>query len=255
MGACFLYGNGGGGGGLNFKVVGGTAQPESPKENTIWVKTDVAIPMCHFRAETNPSWAEPEGTVFITSSTVPVNTYIDVIKENPKKIAIFLQLLGCIQYSAGAWRKRDAYVYKGGVWVQFSKVITNYYLYNMGDTCDSITGGWTSTYNATVTNGTSSMTIRANGSYKAGGATTVNAIDVSDFDTLIFNGSLVSGTGFSDFVIRLMKNGTVKASVTSGANVSLDISSLTGAHTVEIYCANGQSSGRAITVSKVYLTK
>ena len=30
---------GGGGGGLNFKIVGGTTEPTSPKENTIWVNT------------------------------------------------------------------------------------------------------------------------------------------------------------------------------------------------------------------------
>ena len=39
---------GGSGGGLNFKVVGGTSAPASPKENTIWVNTDTAIPSWHF---------------------------------------------------------------------------------------------------------------------------------------------------------------------------------------------------------------
>ena len=28
---------------LNFEVIGGTAQPENPKENTIWVNTDQEI--------------------------------------------------------------------------------------------------------------------------------------------------------------------------------------------------------------------
>lgn len=35
--------NVGGGAGLNFKVVGGTSAPASPKENTIWVNTDDEI--------------------------------------------------------------------------------------------------------------------------------------------------------------------------------------------------------------------
>ena len=39
---------GGAGGGLNFKVVGGTSTPASTKENTIWVNTDTAIPSWHF---------------------------------------------------------------------------------------------------------------------------------------------------------------------------------------------------------------
>lgn len=42
---CFVHGNClnfiSGGAGLNFKVVGSTAQPASPKENTIWVDTTV----------------------------------------------------------------------------------------------------------------------------------------------------------------------------------------------------------------------
>ena len=31
------------GGGLNFKIVGGTTEPTNPKENTVWINTDVDI--------------------------------------------------------------------------------------------------------------------------------------------------------------------------------------------------------------------
>ena len=41
---------GGAGGGLNFKVVGGTSAPASPKENTIWVNTSTAITSWDFSA-------------------------------------------------------------------------------------------------------------------------------------------------------------------------------------------------------------
>lgn len=41
----------GGGNPLNFKVVGGTSAPASPKENTIWVNTDTAIAGWHFGAD------------------------------------------------------------------------------------------------------------------------------------------------------------------------------------------------------------
>ena len=34
---------GAGGGGIDIEVVGGTNQPASPKENTIWVNTDAEI--------------------------------------------------------------------------------------------------------------------------------------------------------------------------------------------------------------------
>lgn len=42
-----------GGAGLNFKIVGGAARPQNPKENTIWINTDTAIGEYVFRAEPN----------------------------------------------------------------------------------------------------------------------------------------------------------------------------------------------------------
>ncbi|MBQ5841371.1 MAG: hypothetical protein IIW40_05395, partial [Clostridia bacterium] len=42
-----------GGMGLNFKVVGGTVQPENPRENMLWINTDVDIESWTFAAE-NP---------------------------------------------------------------------------------------------------------------------------------------------------------------------------------------------------------
>lgn len=38
------------GDGLNFEVVGGTTQPANPKENTIWINTDVEITRWYFSA-------------------------------------------------------------------------------------------------------------------------------------------------------------------------------------------------------------
>lgn len=41
---------GGGGSGLNFRVLGGTSQPASPKENDIWVNTNTAVHSWDFSA-------------------------------------------------------------------------------------------------------------------------------------------------------------------------------------------------------------
>jgi hypothetical protein len=49
MGKGFKHG-GGGGSDLNFKVVGGTSAPSSPKENTIWVNTNTEISSWDFSA-------------------------------------------------------------------------------------------------------------------------------------------------------------------------------------------------------------
>lgn len=47
----FVIRRGGGGAALNFNVVGGTSAPSSPKQNTIWVNTNTAIPSWSFGAD------------------------------------------------------------------------------------------------------------------------------------------------------------------------------------------------------------
>ena len=43
MATIIRVGGGGGKAGIDLTVVGGTTQPENPKNNTIWVKTETAI--------------------------------------------------------------------------------------------------------------------------------------------------------------------------------------------------------------------
>ena len=64
---------GGGSGGLNFTVVGGTTAPSNTKENMIWVNTSTKITSYIFSA-TQPTGSA--GMVWIptgTSSTVEFN--------------------------------------------------------------------------------------------------------------------------------------------------------------------------------------
>lgn len=94
---------------LNFKVVGGTTQPETAKENTIWIDTDEKITGWVFSA-TAPSSAEP-GTVWIstgTSSTVEFNAL--------KKNDIQVYPLSAKQYISGAWVEKSAKSFINGAW-------------------------------------------------------------------------------------------------------------------------------------------
>lgn len=256
--------SGGGGSDLNYRVMASTSAPANPKANDIWIKSSTAVYYYRFCSNTPSGTNSNTGNVYIvcstssdktTDNTVPVLNILNK-KENGQTIRCLLNLTGCYQVINGEWQTVDAYLYKGGAWLQFSEIITNLYLYNLGDTCDSVTGGWTKyNSNSTVTNGSNSMTVKANGNYEAGGAKTVNTIDVTNFNTLVFTGSNGSGTSYSDFAIRLTKDGTVKASMTSAKNATLDVSGLSGAHTVEVYCNNAASGGRSIIVSEIYLTK
>ena len=272
MGTGFLYGNGGGSN-LNFKVVGGTSGPASPGENTIWVVTDAAISKWHFRAEANPSWAEPEGTVFITSSTVPANIHINAIKNANKGNMILLQLLGCTQYSAGAWRKREAYIYQNGVWRQFSSVAL--FLYNNGDQCTNISGGWdayaykisidtaVTEVAPTVAKDSSSITVTHYSSYEnyTSGVLLTNAsIDVTNYNSLSINVTAVTlsdvNEGLKLFLTNTKSNNfTMIASLdlTTTGIKTLNISSVSGACYVGIYC-QGTNSPASVTFNQVYLS-
>lgn len=63
MGQAFLHGAGSGGAALNFKIVGSTTEPSSPKENTIWVNTDTKIPL----------WAFGDGNPYVGYEDIDLN--------------------------------------------------------------------------------------------------------------------------------------------------------------------------------------
>ena len=107
---AFIMRRGGGGNPLNFTVVGGTAQPESPKENTIWVNTDQEI------------------TGWIVSSAEPTETFAGLVWiasgssfsvgfNALKKDAIQLTIGYVKQYTNdGEWVDVPAAAYQGGEW-------------------------------------------------------------------------------------------------------------------------------------------
>ena len=115
---AFITRRGGAGGGLNFRVVGGTAQPENPKENTIWINTDQEIARWVF------SLSEPtsplEGEVWfkiVVSSTVGFNA----LTENE----IGLNPVSARQYVNGAWENKTAKTYMAGVWMDWAIFVLN----------------------------------------------------------------------------------------------------------------------------------
>ena len=168
MGIAFLHGNGGGGagGGLNFKVVGGTIEPANPKVNTIWINTSAEITGYVFDVS-QP--AGREGLVWIqtgTSSSVPFNAL--------KKNTLQIYPTGAKQYVNGAWTNKAAYTYQNGALTQWS--YERRYLYKNGPITDE-TGDW------------SLKAIHAN----TGNTTT--GIQFSAGSTLTLTGSNSSGSG------------------------------------------------------------
>ena len=102
---------GGGGAGLNFKVVGGTSAPSNPTTNTIWVNTSAKITSWVFHA-TQPSAVEGKLWIRIgKSSTAPFNA----VKEN--RVTVYP--ISAKQYVNGAWVDKTAKIYQYGEWADW----------------------------------------------------------------------------------------------------------------------------------------
>ena len=184
-----MYGFGGGGTPLNFKVVGGASAPSNPKENTIWINTSTAISEWAF-SQTQPN-SPPAGMVwFRTGASSPAE--FDALKKN----IIVVYPLFAKQYVSGSWVDRTAKSYLSGQWVDWTR-----WLYNNGNLFESFTGGlgttflkWSSsvggTGNATITYNADSVVIAQNGASKGCAVHFANKIDLSEFSTLHFDGIL-----------------------------------------------------------------
>lgn len=127
---------GGGGGGLNLKVVGGTTQPTNPRANTIWVNTATAI-TGYVLSPTQPQ-TDTEGLVWLKTADTGVE--INVGKKN----AVLLHLASGMLYTGGKWASVDAWAYINSAWKQFS-IAFDGRLYDNGDQCTDVTGGWGAT--------------------------------------------------------------------------------------------------------------
>lgn len=236
MGTCFLYGNGSGNG-LNFKVVGGTTQPENPKENTIWVNTDTAITAWVFSVEEPESPAE--GMVWIitgTDSTVEFNAL--------KKNGIRIYPISAKQYSAGVWNVKTAKSYMNGAWAEW----WNGDLFDYGDVFESVTGGYVAIAKPLVSgtgsgvpyisdNSDGSRKIQSNRANTDGGMYyTVNKIDLADYKTLKFYGRIVDSSGYNR----------------AGIGVWSDIGASADANRVAMSTGNdGSTTTRSINVSNL----
>lgn len=138
-------GGSGGGASLNFKVVG-NPQPASPKENTIWLNTDVPIGAWYFIA-TQPENLNEGDVCFSTGTSSPVA--FNALKKN----SIQVYPLSAKQYVGGTLVDIEAKSYQGGEWADW---IIPDVLFRDGNENAGFTGGWEYVpgYKGTATSGT-----------------------------------------------------------------------------------------------------
>lgn len=267
MGECILYGNGSGGAagggagtGLNFKIVGGTSQPTSPKENTIWINTSTAITSWIF-SSTQPSGSN--GKIWISGGAASPVAF-NVLKKN----GIMAYPISVKQYVDGVWVDKTAKTYQNGEWVDWIV-----YMYNKGNQYTALTGGWTSygdyariTFNSDHIH----LTIKDDSNEQWGMAHTVNKIDVTGINTLYFYidertsadiaessnaNSKYSTVGISNSPDVRTHGWVAYARIPSGTVdtwFEVDVSSYSGEYYVCILNANNASNVTYMKCSQVY---
>lgn len=252
----------GGGAGLKLKVVGGTAAPANPRENTVWVNTDTEIEGWAF-SSTQPE-SPKEGMLWFQTTTGS-SAAMNIDKKN----TVMLYPGGCSQYIGGAWVSRDAQSFIGGKWVDW-----RIYFYNRGDECTDLTGGWLAMGNLanssgqgkaitpSVTRNADSMVIGFSGAqYGVGHVYTQNRIDLTEFKTITIEGeSACTYTNPSIVAIEAEpvqgKYVPTVASVdlpkTGAFKTALDVSALSGGHFIAVKFYNTASATSSVTMSEFY---
>ena len=112
---------------LNFIVVP-NPKPENPSENTIWVDTDQVTGW--YFGSARPEAAQ-EGALWFPAAVAGAGEF-NALKKNTLTVCP----LAAHQMTGGAWVRKQSQIYKGG-WVDF-----DLYLYQQGDLCARLTGGY-----------------------------------------------------------------------------------------------------------------
>ena len=202
---------------LNFKLVG-NPQPADPTENTIWVNTDTPITGYIFSA-TQPT-APVEGMVWIfTGNSSPAE--FNALRKN----GITVYPLSAKQYISGAWVYKEAKTYMNGTWADWT-----IHLYNKGNECTDITGGWSAfscttdanLYSAGCVKGSDRLTIKTTTSRGSAAFATNNMIDLTKYSYVEFVVPYLKECAI--FGVSKYKSTSTWANTVSHANPSVGLS-------------------------------
>lgn len=168
----------------------------------------------------------------------------------------------CIVYNAGTWtatatdgdksKSADVVITTDG---QTESVTLLYitHLFNNGDTCDAITGGWgtgaTSAGSASISGQQISIVAYAEKNFSCGPK---NKIDVSEYKALSVTVDSIGNGSLSVYLYATsISNPAAKVTTSTTGTVSLDISSVSGANTVMLSFYS--EKGGTVKVSEVSL--
>lgn len=252
-----------GGGGLNFKVVGGLTQPADPTENMLWVKTAAEI-TGYVIAASAPATAA-EGTVMIFTGTASLVAF-NALKKNQLMV-----YPGAVKmYSTGAWANMDASIYQDGKWTRISS--SSLYIVQAGTiqtppgfstfgatngALPTVTQGdgyrlITTTVNSTAVTTDSPISVNNRSTLYA----TINVVKLTASSTAQWKGvslALLSGTGLANFTVLTQAIVQQMLAQTLGEHtLSVDVSSLTGEYYPAICVPSNGTTGSQVQVSNLW---
>lgn len=224
-----------GGASLNFKIVGGTVQPEKHSENTIWVNTDAKI------TDEVLSGVEPaspaEGSVWVETGTGG-----EIVFSAVKNKAIQIHPMSAKQYISGAWVEKTAQIFQGGEWkdwIDWSKWVVKDGMYKVNMVAEG------KKYDPSYSETTFTVTeedgyiLFSHGSYS--GMVYWGLVDLTNANTLTIEGDF-SGINSSyrddyNFTVwteigQYIPTNRVAYTDLTDTGAALDVSSLTGKHYV-----------------------
>ena len=121
---------------LNFTVVGGTIQPSSPAENTIWINTGKTITGVTMSAVSPSTLADGEVWIRLMDSG---SASVSVISG----ASIIVKAGAVVQNVSGVLVGRNAQIYQNGVWTDMVS-----WAYHHGEKFTTFTGGFKFTKNS-----------------------------------------------------------------------------------------------------------
>lgn len=235
---AFITRRGGGGAGLNFTIVGGTNQPENPKENTIWVNTDQKI--TGWSVSPNEPTEPVVGMVWLVNG-LESSTPMDVLEENE----ILICPREARQYTENGWARLDALIYTNGEWKNWYQ-----YLLTGIDKCTDVTGGWVvsfmglsaeNSYNSNMTATDYGDHVKIKESKQLGNDVyrTSKAISFVGYNELVLDID-VKNNSSKLFNFRLLT--TIGSHINANAAYSKHLNDITGRETVIIDISNLNSA-------------
>ena len=251
------------GGGVNFKIIGGTTQPTNPTENTIWINTSTEIPTYVFSVEQPES--PLEGIIWIrttTDSPVEFNALAEGI--------LWIYPDSAKQYVSGAWVDVAPLSYLNGAWVDWIN-----YLFKAGATSGLSRVAWKG--HAYQSTGAPSVSYASDGAYVRGagspgqnGVAYFDAIDLTNISKITFSLTVTGIDRPTDYikcdcvgVWKTIGSGVYGDSAAAHATLyngsgkqtyTLNVSGLSGLYYVGVGARTGTNSNTLIVIHEIILS-